>query len=280
LPCFIASFFAFVSVFLGAIFLTETSSIIKQRAKRASYEYRATATTVPVAKVAQPSLRSVMTPAVIQSFTTLACMAFISEMFFALYPLFAFTPIQSGGLGKSEREIGIHMAMRSINNLVIMLLYTPFQRRFGTINLHRTAMVLWPISVVFFPLMNAVARQNLGGNLLLNTVIGLFFTTWSFGCLAWTGSNVIVNDAAPSAEAIASVIGLSQMATNFPLALAPAFTTSLFAYSIKSDVLGLGGHLIWIVMFSIGLCGFLHSLTLREPTHDWRADVKVQVNDD
>ena len=68
------------------------------------------------------------------------------------------------------------------------------------------------------------------------------------------------------------------MATALPMAIAPAMTTSLFAYSIKYEVLG--GHLIWVVLFAIGTSGFLFSLTLQEPTHDWRKVVTDDDNDD
>ena len=41
--------------------------------------------------------------------------------------------------------------------------------------------------------------------------------------------------------------GLSQMAIILPQAIAPAFVTSLFAFSIQSGIAG--GNLIWIILF-------------------------------
>jgi hypothetical protein len=44
-------------------------------------------------------------------------------------------------------------------------------------------------------------------------------------------------------------VGVIQMSTILSQATAPAFSTSLFAYSIKSDLAG--GHLVWVVCFII-----------------------------
>lgn len=90
------------------------------------------------------------------------------------------------------------------------------------------------------------------------------------------------------------------MCIAFPQAIAPAFVTSLFAYSLKSNIAG--GNLVWIILLAISeprpvlLVGvrwtieqnniiaatsaFLHSLTLREPWHDWRDGYKAQVEDE
>ena len=60
------------------------------------------------------------------------------------------------------------------------------------------------------------------------------------------------------------------------MAVAPAFITSLFAFSISSDIAG--GNLVWISMFAIASFAAIHSLTLKEPVHDWREDYKDVVS--
>lgn len=58
------------------------------------------------------------------------------------------------------------------------------------------------------------------------------------------------------------------MVTSLGFAIAPAFVTSLFAFSIRIEF----GHgiLVWIVMLFITTLGAMHSLVLKEPEHDWR----------
>ena len=43
-------------------------------------------------------------------------------------PLFAFTPIQSGGLGLSEAKIGVHMTIRSLNQIIVMSSFAPLYK--------------------------------------------------------------------------------------------------------------------------------------------------------
>lgn len=64
------------------------------------------------------------------------------------------------------------------------------------------------------------------------------------------------------------------MAITLTMALAPAFVTSLFAFSIKNKEI-LHGNLIWVVLLAISVAGAIHSLTLKEATHDWREDTKT-----
>ena len=128
---------------------------------------------------------------------------------------------------------------------------------------------------------------------------------------------MMANDACPSASALAAVngeqnstyvcspifrpdlyflwgvVGVIQVSTVLPQAIAPAFATSLFAYSIKSDLAG--GNLVWVICVAISIyysphplrlsplmsfscgpsiacSGAIHSLFLNEPTADWRME--------
>ena len=70
---------------------------------------------------------------------------------------------------------------------------------------------------------------------------------------------------------------ISQMVSSLGLGLAPAFITSLFAFTIKSQAAN--GNLVWLVMFAIASLGTLQSLTLKKPSHDWREDLKIGVSE-
>jgi len=79
---------------------------------------------------------------------------------------------------------------------------------------------------------------------------------------------MMANDVSPSASALAAINGVIQLSIVLPQAIAPAFATSLFAYSIKNDIAG--GNLVWIIFFVLTCTASVHSLFLREPTYDWR----------
>lgn len=106
------------------------------------------------------------------------------------YPLFAFTPIASGGLGLSEAKIGAHMASRSFISILVMFFYTPIERRLGVLRMYSFSMFFFPVCVVFFPVLNAMARAGLEGTWLFDGTVVLFFTTWSVGNFGWSMSTL------------------------------------------------------------------------------------------
>ena len=103
------------------------------------------------------------------------------------YPLFAFTPVTSGGLGLSEAMIGIHMALRAITNIVIMMLYPSVERRLGTVKLYQLSMWLWPVTVLGFPILNAVARSQWieRNGWVMWVLLLVFWVVWSLACFIW-----------------------------------------------------------------------------------------------
>ncbi|GAB1519008.1 hypothetical protein RhiTH_002073 [Rhizoctonia solani] len=304
LPCLVGSAFAIFSVIPGFIYIEETlPSKRRQRKKinKRATSYGSTDSSVSttstlvdsreqsvcaqepidiegVEKVVkpQPSWRSVMTPAIWSLLFNNALMCFASEMVFSIFPLFAYTPIASGGLGMSEAKIGSEMAVRSIVQVTLMLGYSKLIRKIGKLRIYQLAMVAWIITILCFPVLNwAVRAHSLGAeSMLFEGCLFAFYVIWSIGGFCWVASASLVNDVAPSAEALSLTTGISQMTLVFPQAVSPALGNSLFAASVHQDILG--GHLVWIVMLAMTTFGWAHSLTLTTSTHDWREN----LNDD
>lgn len=61
------------------------------------------------------------------------------------------------------------------------------------------------------------------------------------------------------------------MAVMLPLAIGPAFITSIFAFSIKHEAI-LKGNLVYAIQLVISITGAFITLLLKESTHDWRED--------
>ncbi|KAF8707950.1 MFS general substrate transporter, partial [Rhizoctonia solani] len=307
LPCLVGSAFAIFSVIPGFIYIEETLPSKRRQRKKinkraTSYgstdsSVSATSTLVDsreqsvcaqepidiegVEKVVkpQPSWRSVMTPAIWSLLFNNALMCFASEMVFSIFPLFAYTPIASGGLGMSEAKIGSEMAVRSIVQVTLMLGYSKLIRKIGKLRIYQLAMVAWIITILCFPVLNwAVRAHSLGAeSMLFEGCLFAFYVIWSIGGFCWVASASLVNDVAPSAEALSLTTGISQMTLVFPQAVSPALGNSLFAASVHQDILG--GHLVWVVMLAMittATFGWAHSLTLTTSTHDWREN----LNDD
>lgn len=91
-----------------------------------------------------------------------------SAALFAIYPLWAFTSIDKGGLGAPESSIGLQLSLRGLLHVLTMAIYSPIEKRFGVYRLYAWAMAMWILSGLCFPLLNVWARIN-------NSSDGIFF---------------------------------------------------------------------------------------------------------
>ncbi|THH11149.1 hypothetical protein EW145_g841 [Phellinidium pouzarii] len=255
-PCLFSASIAWLAVIVGCFTLKETKPTQTEKRRSQSDCSNVSSEGITVKRGMCLTWGAALTPHVINVLVSLVTMVIASEMLFAVYPLFAFTPVEFGGLGLSEAAI--------------------VQKRFGTMRTYQLTMLIWPINAMFFPLLNLLARWN-ASKLVMDAVLVLFFTVWGIANISWPASSVMINDAAPSAESLAAINGISQMAIVLPEAVAPAFVTSMFAYSVSSGILG--GNLIWIIMFGVGCVASIHCLILKEPTYDWRKEHEDEAED-
>jgi hypothetical protein len=136
----------------------------------------------------KPSMRALLTWPLFSLLLSNAAMALITEAFFAVYPLFAFTPVKLGGLGLSEAKIGWHMSARSVLHVATMFPYTQLENKVGRMRMYHISLIAWIPSILLFPLLNWIARGNLGGEDGLAWYITLFslFAVWSLTGWAWS----------------------------------------------------------------------------------------------
>lgn len=144
------------------------------------------------ARLEQPTIRSAATPHVLSVLASLSIMSLTSEVLFVLYPLFAFTPITSGGLGLSEAQIGIHMTVRAALHIIILFAYAPVCAWLGgAVRCYQVGMVMWSLVVAGLPVLNALARTGSGpggmgvGTWVFDASVLVVFAIWSLASLAW-----------------------------------------------------------------------------------------------
>ncbi|KIM24918.1 hypothetical protein M408DRAFT_26703 [Serendipita vermifera MAFF 305830] len=287
LPCFVGAAYALVCAFIGQLVLKETL----QSKKKADVHTptpnpdehtlliptETSGPSTPMKKpVSSPSISSVLTWPLASLLLSVVAMVLINEFICATYPLFAFTPIELGGLGLSEAQIGLHMATRSLLMLITMLPFSKFSDRFGRLNVYRFSNFAWIPTILIFPLLNRIARSGGEGGILWYAVLSVLFTLWSITGWAWISVFLISSDLSPTPEAVATIQGMVSTAIIAPQAFAPALGTSAFAFAIKhSDILE--GNLFWVGTFTLGALVFLHSLTLSDSSHDWRGEESNEV---
>ncbi|CAE6536237.1 unnamed protein product [Rhizoctonia solani] len=206
------------------------------------------------------SVWSVLTPDTVPVLITSFALSFFAAALFTLYPLWAFTPVNKGGLGAPESSIGLQLSIRGLLHVLTMLVYAPIEKRLGLYRLYAWSM--------------AMANSSSEG-ILFQVLVIIWFTIWSFAAFVWTANSQMVNLVSPSDEALARLIGVSNVCILLGQALGPVLATSIFQWSISLKFAG--GNLIWILMFFASSVATLHAFTLRAPDQDRRARLEESV---
>jgi hypothetical protein len=77
-----------------------------------------------------------------------------------IYPLWAFTPVDKGGLGALESSIGLQMSIRGLLHVLTMAVYPVLEKRLGLYKLYAWTMAMWVLTGLGFPILNLWARVN------------------------------------------------------------------------------------------------------------------------
>ncbi|CAE6426810.1 unnamed protein product [Rhizoctonia solani] len=130
----------------------------------------------------------------------------------------------------------------SINTVSVLWLYTP---------LDSGGMGFSILSVLTFPLGRAIALA--GGKRGAYLGAALVLVVRCIAGLVFLCNMLLVNRAAPGRRSLGTVNGLAQMVASASRAVGPASATSLFAFSVKNNIMG--GNLIWLVLSLAAVLG-------------------------
>ncbi|CAE6443678.1 unnamed protein product [Rhizoctonia solani] len=207
----------------------------------------------------------VFTPHIIQLLISSWIMYFITMGFFALFPLWAFTPISSGGLGASEVVIGSFISARAIAQFLVLIPFAYFETRLGVYRLYAYSLAIYTISgAIGFPLLNALAKWDGIASPRFNTAIIAYFILGGAGNYCTTCMVIMINQAAPTPYDLAQLVGISQSVLMLGQCMAPITVLSIFELSIKSELLG--GNVVWVFLTGSALIASAHSFMLKSPS--------------
>lgn len=178
--------------------LRETAPVKKQ-VKHRGAEAGETSPLLPPAddKVPEPSpsVLSVLNWPLVSLFISQVLFCLIVEAFFAVFPLYSFTPIELGGLGLSEAQIGVQMACRAVIFLSLLSLYPRIEAKIGVLRCYQIAFLSWPCTIMILPCLNMIARRGGEGTFVWYLTLGLTMLSWSINSLGWSKSEL--NPATP-----------------------------------------------------------------------------------
>ncbi|KAF8526099.1 major facilitator superfamily domain-containing protein [Gautieria morchelliformis] len=215
----------------------------------------------PPAPVDESNLSELFTSRIIRVFVNHAFLAVLDHAYIALLAIFLATPITSGGLGLIPSQIGIILGISGlVHGLLQTICFAPLYRTFDPKTLYTCCVAIIIPAYACFPCINALARAHglsyPGVWILL--VLQLFLLLPSY--TAFSAMFIFISSSSPTPALLGTTNGFAQTIFSSMGAIGPAGVTSLFAISIERNLFG--GHLVYVVMCSIGFIAVLASIFL------------------
>ncbi|KAJ9074434.1 hypothetical protein DSO57_1006395 [Entomophthora muscae] len=162
----------------------------------------------------------------IVSYTSLSFVTIIVE---ELFPFWAATSPEKGGLGFDASRIGSVFAISGLVLVLMQLLVYPFiQRRFGTMFLYRWVFIFYIPIVVFMPFTSTFPHV-----FVIVTIIYGFRTCC--GVTAFTSYNILLPDTC-SSRILGKVNGISHSLGSLARAVGPSLCGFLWSWSLSSKL--------------------------------------------
>ncbi|KAJ7284430.1 major facilitator superfamily multidrug-resistance, DHA1 sub-family [Mycena rebaudengoi] len=264
LPCFVAGLLAFLAFVTAFLALKETlpSAIARQKKLAHGTESElllpedSLSSSAPTATQDDevPPLRDLFTRPVRVALLNHAFLCFCQMCFDVLNPLVYATPIEMGGLGMSPFQIGRIMGTCGFVNVFVQLfLAAKAIKRFGPHRIFTTTFCSLSLSFLAYPLLNFFARRAGGIDIFVITTIILQMSSSLLLSFAYACTHIFIVDSAPTRNSLGGVNGIAQMVSSTLRSLAPSIASSLFATSIKHNLLH--GNFVFAVLFVITLIG-------------------------
>ncbi|KAI0246217.1 major facilitator superfamily domain-containing protein [Lactifluus subvellereus] len=267
LPCLACAAYALLSFILAAIFLKETVDSSPLTTKLNPVEVnsgipRGGAREIldgPLKDAEEKPLplRSLLTRPVVISIANYGMIGLLEMTVTTLLPLIWSTSVEFGGLSMSPASIGLWMAgYGSLNGILQFVAFPHIVGRFGPRRVFIAGILAFVPVYLIFPFENSTLRHSSSGaNVASWLLIILQLGSISISDMGFGSVFMYVCSAAPNRRSLGATNGLAQTMVSIQRTVAPAAAASLFAFSVKNDVLG--GHLTYVVLLAavcVSLC--------------------------
>lgn len=181
-----------------------------------------------------------------------------------------------------------------------LLFFPPAQRRLGTVNTFRCAVIFYTLGYIMYPITSLVARNRhasgstslrstyiaLGiqvfclsmANLVSSVMLVIRIKAETCSAQAYSCNMLLINAAAPSAQLLGTLNGVAQMMSSLVRSVGLAIGSSLFAVSVQRHLLG--GQAVWVFMIASSLCLSGTSWLVSDAKAEWRDEVVEVVDRD
>ncbi|KAF8338764.1 major facilitator superfamily domain-containing protein [Cantharellus anzutake] len=265
LPCFVVSS-AIATAFLSALFfLNETLKTKEPDAPSTPYgTFPASSTcsnqhqvgAAPTPKA--PTLKEALTRPVIIAILNYALAAILDIAMFGMFSVYLAVPISSGGLNLPPEKVAL--ANASLGLLLggsQALLLARLVRWLGPRKLLMSCLSCSLLVFLAFPMVHLWVKHTTPENGTSRWLwIGIVLITIPWAMFEMGGVTIFlfITSASPSPQHLGTVNGAAQTVISFTRAFGPAAANSLFAFSVKHDILG--GYAVYLVLSFVTLAAF------------------------
>ncbi|EAU85151.2 hypothetical protein CC1G_06167 [Coprinopsis cinerea okayama7 len=239
LPCLVTAGYLAVAFCATLGLFKETVKNSERQSKRLPDEaVDETAVTQPKEPNASVPLRELLVHPVLLSVSNYACLAGLNICLYALLPLFLTMPVEIGGLGVSPPTIGLTLGIYGfVSGSLQALFFARIVRYLGARRTFVTSMFCFIPAFLLFPIISLIAKHY-GINFLVWALIGAMLLLLTIVDMGWGTIFMYVTSSAPNKRSLGATNGLAQMSVSFARAVGPAFSTSLFSFSVQNNILG------------------------------------------
>ncbi|KAJ1662329.1 hypothetical protein IW140_005960 [Coemansia sp. RSA 1813] len=310
LPCAIGCSVTLFGLVMGAFKFEETlvkkkTPIPSPTANRSSSTLASNTEAAPLlivddqeAQVVQPpkqrSIRDLLTPTVVRVMTTNFFMCLSVSMAEQIYPIFAATSTNDGGLGFESRNIGFSLAISGLAIFYLQIfVYPRLERKYGALFCYQRGQTLIVIPFTCLSLLSKLAAHlealthganplqlpeswNITATLeyaaLWILLIALLLTQIVSKVMAFTSINLITANLAPSRAELGFMNGTQQMAMTVTRIIGPLLTGLIWAWSIKhSWSFPFDSHFVWTVATAFTLTSYFVSRKIPQSVNTFAA---------
>ncbi|KIL59854.1 hypothetical protein M378DRAFT_14508 [Amanita muscaria Koide BX008] len=202
---------------------------------------------------------------VVWSIGTTIAIAFIEMSFLAFYPLFMSTPVEFGGLGLNPSTIGYILGALGAYIGTFQILFFPrFVRRFGERRVFINGVLVFMVYPFLFTLISIIVRGS-GVTWVVWALLAFTFSLRGFTEMSFSCAFIYITAASSGSGSLGATNGISQTTVSIARAIGPGLSTSLFALSLETNILG--GYAVYAVFAIFSFLALL--LAVQLPRKMW-----------
>ncbi|KAI1407224.1 MFS general substrate transporter [Hypoxylon sp. FL1857] len=166
----------------------------------------------------------------------------------AIVPVFWYTSPKLGGFGFTPLQISMFMGLVGISQaLWLLLIFPPLQHRLGTNGVLRACGIAYPFFMGVQAFLNWLLYKDTHATDLIFWIAAPILVALGSGVsMAFTAVQLALNDVSPSPATLGTLNALALTITSGLRAFCPVLFASLFAVSVKEQLLS--GYLVWLIL--------------------------------